>query len=149
MTQAQDREQIFTFLNQHNLGVLSTVNSKGTPDAAPVYYVIEGEEFLFVCPEKTQKSINIDFQDEVVLTITDETKSETVQVRGKASKEKESLPKTLLSLSGRLNAGLEFITDLPLLHHKDQEKIVVRIHPQSMRLRRYRDDGMEEKTLSF
>ena len=64
------QQYIQKFLKENKLAVLSTVNTKGDVHAAPIYYVQNDEnEFMFITPDETEKSKNIDVQKNVVLTI--------------------------------------------------------------------------------
>lgn len=131
------------------LGVLSTVDTEGLPHASPIYYVVDEQfNFFFVTGSKTQKNINIEVQDEAVLTITDKEKNETVQIRGHARVEESLLQSVLGQLASRLNHDLEFMSTLPLLRHKQQSKIVIAIKPYEIRFRKYYDDRLEEETLT-
>ncbi len=150
MNQEINKAYIKNFLKNNRLAILSTVDEKGLPHAAPIYYISdEALNFFFVTPIETQKSINIDFQNEVVLTITDEQKKETVEVKGKSKKDKTLLGGIIEKLAKKLNENSKFNTNLPLLSHKNQERTVVIINPYEIRMRKYYEDRLEEKTLKL
>lgn len=148
--QPLNKQYILSFLKNKRLATLSTVNKEGLPNAAPIYFIVDDKfNFFFVTPIKTQKNINLEFQNNAVLTITDEEKKETVQVRGKAFRKDELLIETLAKLADKLNHKLEFTISLPLLKHKNQSKTVIKIEPEEIRMRRYSEKKLEEKIIKI
>lgn len=148
MAQNIDKKALLRFIEKNNWGVLSTVNTDGLPDAAPMYYLADQQfNCSFVVPVNSKKSKNIDHQNEVVLTVTNEERRETLQIRGKVEKKEELLIEKLKELAGRLNVNGKFVSDLPLLQHKGQEKTVLVLTPTMVRMRRYFSDRMEEEVL--
>lgn len=140
---------IYEFLKRNALAVLSTVDEKGHPHAAPIYYFMdEGFNFFFVTPTKTQKYVNIKEKKEAVLTITDEETKETVGIRGHAQAE-DGLKQVLTQLAKKLNGEANFVTTLPLLKFKEQTLTAVKVQPSEIRFRKYTAKELEEKVLTF
>lgn len=145
-----DENYIQDFLERNKIAILSTVNERGLPDAAPIFYVNDKHFHLFFAtPVHTKKYNNLLHQNQVVLTITDELKTETLQIRGKAQMKRSYLPEMLKQLAQKLDSEDEFLTTLPILKHKGQEKVVIEVKPMMLRMRRYNQEKMEEKELIF
>ncbi|MBP9798322.1 pyridoxamine 5'-phosphate oxidase family protein [Candidatus Woesebacteria bacterium] len=145
-----DESYILTFLQEHKMAILSTVNESNFPDAAPIYYTVRYDfEMSFVTPEKTTKGQNIARQNHVVLTVTDEKKGETVQIRGIATASTEGLKEMYEHLGKRMNYSTSFIESLPALKHKDKVMEVVTVVPYEVRIRVYGVGIFSEKTLTF
>lgn len=150
MSNTLGKEYVKNFLEKNILAIASTVDSDGLPHAAPVYFIFDKEfNFYFVTPEKTQKNENIKNQNEIILTITDVKKKETIQIRGKAHNDADMLDKIFEKLSVRLNQGQDFITKLPLFTFKKQQKTVVVIKPYDIRFRKFLDDKFIEETINI
>lgn len=150
MKKADQKKAVQTFLEENKLAILSTVDQEGRPHAAPIYYVLgENFEVFFITPLETQKNINLDHQNEVVLTITNEKNWQTLQLRGQAERRDDITAEILNKLTSRLNMDMEFITSLPLMKHKSQFKTAIRIKPAYIRLRSYEDDGLKEAVIEF
>lgn len=93
--------------------------------------------------------MNIKNQPEVVLTVTNESKKETFQLRGKAKEEKKLLSDILLHLTEKLNNDKNFTSTLPALNYKNQDKTVIKIKPYQIRMRKYNDNELEEKVIEI
>ncbi len=142
------KEYISQFLQENHLGVLSTVNSSGLPDAAPIYFITHaGYQLIFITPLGSRKHINIIDKNDVLVTIVNTNRTETVQVRGKAVETKELVVDTLGKLARALNYGADFLTNLPLLKYEKQEKTAFKIVPSEVRIRRYTEHAFIEKIL--
>ena len=138
-------ESLVQFLADTKLAVLSTVTENGLPHAASIYFVFdENNDFHFVTPEKTRKSLSIDANNEVALTITDEESNQTVQVKGRAQKDTSLNANVVTLLAEKLNKEERVVKTLPLLKFKDQKKISVTIKPYEILMRRYTNEGMDE-----
>lgn len=147
-----EKDYIHDFLDREKFGVLSTSDGERI-DAAPIYFVVEGESFniLFCTPSKTQKFKNVQKKKEVVLTVTDQGHHETSQIRGEVEVigTVTDRPDFLKELAAKLNDHMNFETILPLLSYHGQEKMIVRIRPQYIAMRRYDEKGLHEKTITF
>lgn len=144
------KEEIQEFLDENRLAILSTVNEEGLPDAAPIYYYPTNNfEVLFVTPNKTKKFKNIIQNNHIILTIVKESTREIVQIKGIASEEpKIEIEEMISKLADRVNTDSDFITVLPLLSYKKQEKKIMKITPVSIRMRRFTEKGIEEKEVN-
>lgn len=150
MSQNINREDVRTFLKSNVVATLSTVDDLGLPCAAAIYYLVDDDfTFWFVAPEKTQKIRNILKQNQVALTVTDEKTSTTAQVKGRAYQSDVSLHDIMTRFATQLNDDFEFVLNLPILQHKKQEKIVMRIQPGAIRLREYHGSELVEQRIVF
>lgn len=146
MDQVVDEAYIKRFLQTNLLGVLSTVSADGLPHAAPIYFVSSFTyELYFITARGTQKCKNIEYKNDVVLTVVDDSRTETIQVRGKAVEAPDMIDNTLRQLAEKLHYGSGFLDKLPVLKYKDQDKVVMRILPSEIRLRRYTEYAFVEK----
>lgn len=88
MSCVSDRE---TFLQQANVAVLATVDSKGRPHAAPVWYLYEGGVFLISTGRGSRKHRNVEANPNVTLVI-----------------DKRELPYLAVMAHGRVEVGAGF-----------------------------------------
>lgn len=149
MNASIDKKDILTFLKRHTTAVFSTVNKEGRPDAAPLYFVVNDDfDLFFITSDKTQKYLNISFQNETVLTVTDEQTLETVQIRGKAQENQKLLSEIVTLLAEKLTDKLDFPIIFPMLKHEGQ-RVVIQVKPYEIRWRKYTDDGLSEKKITL
>lgn len=81
-------EKSATFLKEHDLGVLSTVDAAGMASGAAMYYLCDRHNDIFVLTKSdTHKIHNIFTHHQVALTVFDPTTVQTVQLRGWAAVE--------------------------------------------------------------
>lgn len=145
-----DEQDIYSFLNQHNVAVISTVGQDGLPNAAPIYFVVDDNfNIFFITPIKTQKNADLNLRNDVVLTVVDEKKRATVQIRGKASEHKELLLEVLQKLSKKIEDDSYAVRTLPFFQHKNNNKTAIMVKPCSVRMRKYMEENMEEKLVAF
>lgn len=138
------------FLKNHNTAVISTVNSKGTPDGATIYYTSKKNfEIYFVTPNNSQKAKNIKFNKEVVLTISDEDQKATMQLRGKAYQTKNLSTFLIFEIAEKLSRRSNEIKILPFLKHTNEDKIAVKVKPNEICLRQYDENGLAEKLIKL
>lgn len=81
-------KQILAELHSFNqpLGVISTVNDKGNPESASIYYVYDDAlNFYFITRKESRKYRNIEKNKNVAFVITIEHPLNTIQLEGKAS----------------------------------------------------------------
>ena len=76
-----------SFLQTHNVGVLSTIDRGGSPHGATVYYVIDQENVYFLTKSETTKAKNILAHPQVALTIFEEYTLQSLQICGLAEAE--------------------------------------------------------------
>lgn len=78
-------QDVFDFLNQQMLCVVSTIGRDGGPNAATVTFSETPElEIIISTNKSTHKAKNIATDERVAVTITDEATKRTVQLEGKA-----------------------------------------------------------------
>jgi PPOX class probable F420-dependent enzyme len=90
------------FLQESNVAVLATVDRKGRPHAAPIWYLYEDGEFLMSTGRGSQKQRNIEAHAEVTLVI-----------------DRRSLPYYYLTARGRAEIG-------PALSRQERARIASR-----------------------
>lgn len=75
--------ETYTFLDGHELGVLSTATSQAVPVGAAIYYVVdEALNFYFLTHVTSQKYKNIHENPKAALTVVDNYAQTTVQATG-------------------------------------------------------------------
>ncbi len=62
-------ENLEAFLNEPNVAVLTTVDRKGRPHGAPVWYLYDDGEFIVSTSQSSQKGRNIEANPEICLVI--------------------------------------------------------------------------------
>jgi nitroimidazol reductase NimA-like FMN-containing flavoprotein (pyridoxamine 5'-phosphate oxidase superfamily) len=147
------KKHILDFLGQEKVGVLSTVRENGFPDAAVIYYYLDkNNEISFLSRSNSRKLLNLDHQKQVLLTVLRVATKEVVQVRGVAEIQPSTAPEVaenLVHLIKVLENDDEAETVLPLLKHKTGDIMVVKIHPEELRWRKYSTIGLEEEKVSL
>lgn len=81
------RTELSQFLKDQPLCTVATINPEGVPNAATVAFseTVKGD-FIIGTDTKSRKSVNIDTNPNVAMTITDVDKRYTVQLEGLAHK---------------------------------------------------------------
>ncbi len=80
------KEKVYEFLREHAVAVLSTVSHDGTPSASPIYFVADKQlNFYFMTKSDTEKSKNIENNNNVAITVIDSTIPMVVQAKGLVS----------------------------------------------------------------
>jgi len=82
------KDTVFEILQSltNTLGVISTVNASGGPEAASVYYLCDDKGTIFFITRKnSRKYKNIEHNPKVAFVITNEHPSKTIQYEGIAS----------------------------------------------------------------
>lgn len=86
-TEPNPHKKVHTFLHQHPMGVLSTVDGDGKPWGSAIYYVADADfNFYFVTRVETFKFGNVEARPFAALTIADPDNQTTVQVAGEITK---------------------------------------------------------------
>lgn len=71
------------FLRSHDVAVLSTINEDDEIDAATIYYIVDRDNRIyFITKSSTAKAHNLYVHGYVALTIFDEEKMSTAQIKG-------------------------------------------------------------------
>lgn len=79
------RTQIVNFLKNHDLAVISTINSENKPEAATIGYFIDDDLSLYlITREDSRKAENIAGNPNVALVIGTTAGPNTVQIEGSA-----------------------------------------------------------------
>lgn len=140
-------EDALSFFKEQKLGVFSSIDAEGNPHGAAVYYVVGDDgSFYFISPAETQKSLNIEKENKVAFTVTNEKKMMTGQLKGIATKEEDLVLEILEKLAKKLSDKTpEMMGRLPLFDFKNQGKTVVRIRPEEMIVREFTEALVEEK----
>lgn len=78
-------QDVYDFLNQQMLCVVSTIGGDGWPNAAAVAFSETSElELIISTNRSTHKAKNIATDERIAVTVTDETTRRTVQLEGRA-----------------------------------------------------------------
>lgn len=79
----ESREHLLDFLSKHGVGVLATSSKEGKPYAATVYLTYDQQfNIYFVTKKGTQKSRNLQSNNQAAIAIYDATTQTTVQAEG-------------------------------------------------------------------
>lgn len=145
-------QHVADFLKKEYLGTVSTVNVEGKPNAATIYFLTD-EDFniFFLTKKNSHKCKNIETQNEVVLTITDPGKKETLSIHGKASIEPNNskmIKKMTTFLSGMFNQGEKFDIVLPILEYAGIVA-TIRIEPYEFSMSSYSQSGLSQKVVTI
>lgn len=90
ITNINSKEKVYTFLQSHALGVLSTISSDNTPYASPIYFIIDEKlNFYFLTKSDTTKALNIKNNKNVALTVIHPSQPITVQATGSVEEVQE------------------------------------------------------------
>jgi PPOX class probable F420-dependent enzyme len=120
-----DRE---AFLQQANIAVLSTVDAKGRPHAAPVWYFYEDGVFTISTDRSSRKHKNIEANANVALTIDKrDLPYFAVMVHGRAELGPMFSPEERLRLAIRYlgeERGRRYVE-----HTKSEDSITIRLRP--------------------
>lgn len=147
------REYLLGFLKQENLATLSTITSDNNPDAATIYYMIKDNfNIYFLTRNETGKYKNIQKHQEVVLTITNEQKLETVKIRGKAQPVTDN-PTIITDIITTLAHSERFVADLdqllPIIKRDAGEFVVLKVEPYKIRMSKYDLEFLQEELFYF
>ncbi len=75
-------QDALAFLNEHETGVISSIERTGTVSGAVIYYTMHNERPYFMTKVGTRKASNILGNRNIALTVFDENKLQTVQLQG-------------------------------------------------------------------
>lgn len=78
-----------SFLQSHDIGVISTLDRNGTINSAVVYYTLLNNRPYFITKTATKKMTNLLGDQHIALTVYDEAAQQTVQMQGIAKIESE------------------------------------------------------------
>lgn len=79
----ESREHLEEFLRTHNVGVLATSSKEGKPYAATIYYTYDKQFNLYFATKKdTQKSRDLQSNNQAAIAIYDAETQTTVQAQG-------------------------------------------------------------------
>lgn len=82
------------FLQEHDLGVFSTVDKEGAVHGAVIYYVVDEDGIVhLVTKSQTRKALDILSHTQVALTVYDAGKMQTLQLQGRATVETDDAKK--------------------------------------------------------
>jgi len=141
-----DQEKVFSFLDTHNVCVVSTVRKPNEVDAAPVYFVRVDNDLYFLTKKLTQKYKNMELYKNVVLTIIDEENIQVASIKGEVSfnDNHELVNEMIHKFTIKLNGKYLLHQVLPALKHKG-EMTVAKVVVKSVLLRTYIDNGFPEE----
>lgn len=152
-TQKITKDYLLKFLKDHDLAALSTVTADNKPDAATIHYVVKDNfDIFFLTKPQTGKYQNILKNNEVVLTITNAQKLETVKIKGKAFTLEED-PRAIIEVITSLSHSQNFAGDLdkllPIIKRDGGRIFAIKIEPYEIRLSRYSQGILDEELFYF
>lgn len=129
-------EATLDFMNQHDLGTLSTVDYYGNAHGASVHYLVSPNQEIHIISRTSSKKVqNIFTHRQVALTITDESTLQSLQLRCEAEVESDQYVKSkALSILTRPRPYGEKMQSPPVTAIHSGEYIVLRLHPYSAKL---------------
>jgi general stress protein 26 len=127
------------FLESHDVAVLSTQNKWGGLFGAPVYYIVQPKEKVYILTRsETAKAKNILSNPGVALTVFDADPARTLQIQGLAKIETDQTTKTEvfneLTKKRPYTNGLQYP---PVTHLNKGSYMVILIIPTSAIYRPY------------
>lgn len=124
-------ENLEAFLNEPNVAVLTTVDRKGRPHGAPIWYLYEGGEFIVTTDRGSQKARNIEGNPEICLVIDTRTVPYfAAMVHGRAETGAKLSNADRLRLAVRYlgeERGKAYVTRVP-----DADGITIRLRPRKI-----------------
>jgi nitroimidazol reductase NimA-like FMN-containing flavoprotein (pyridoxamine 5'-phosphate oxidase superfamily) len=79
--QDQKSGDVIEFLERHDSGVLSTVDSERGVTAAPMYYSVQGESLFIITKNSTRKARNMTSHPNVAFTVYDPATLQVAQIQ--------------------------------------------------------------------
>lgn len=124
-------EEALAFLQNHELGILSSIERTGSISGAAIYYTMYGNRPYFMTKTGTHKASNIMGDQHIALTVVDERKLQTAQIQGIVEVETDKLMK--IEVSDRLIRARRYEKgdSLPPIMKLDGEFVIFRIRPTS------------------
>ena len=130
-----ETEELQQFTAKRLLGVLSTVNRDGSPQATPIWYLYDGEHFKITSHGGRVKVRNIRREPRVTLIVTDTSGyGKYLMVRGTAEIVEEGGEEFTHTMARRYkgeDAGRASAEELiEYAHSLGQPRVTIRITPQ-------------------
>lgn len=129
-----------SFLAEHELATLSTIDRNGNVDGAAVYYTTLDDDLIYIVTKGgTQKMHNIFSHPQVALTIYDEPNLQTLQLQGIAEVETDKEVKKQVFnklVKERDYKGEKRLPPVTQIH--EESFLIVRITPTAEKFRNYK-----------
>lgn len=131
------------FLDEHKVGVLSTVTEDGKPWGSTIYYVVSDSNLnvYFLTHASSNKYRNLVANSAVALTVFDDYQQTTVQIAGTIDEleigEEHDIVFRKIS---HLHPPGQFAWNPPVSKIHDGEVVLLKITPKAMRLSSYKAD---------
>lgn len=141
----QAQEKIVSFIQEHPLVVVGTVNANGWPYGAAVYVGVDaGLNLYFLTKSETDKSKNILENNHVSITVADEASQTTLKLRGEAGRlaTPEEHEQALSALGAVKRGDGDWLPPLPKIHAGYY--LVYKITTQYANLSVYENSNLEE-----
>jgi general stress protein 26 len=136
VTIKHDQAEAYTFLKDHKVGVLATVDPNGEPHAAAIYYFIN-EDFTisFVTKAGTKKADNLQHNNHAVLVVYEAGSQTTVQVTGEVTEITDLLQVNEI-FTQAIYASIETAKSSvpPLAKIKEGDYVGFRLAPKQVRM---------------
>lgn len=119
MAKVHSKESVYSYLQSHAVGVLSTISAENLPDASPIYFVTDNElNFFFLTKSHLKKSLDIDNNNHAALTVVDAASLITIQATGTVKEvENPEMYEKLAEVNAQEKGGLHWPPPLHKLHH--------------------------------
>lgn len=134
--------ETYEFLNEHKLGVLSTVGEQGEPWGAAVYYVVTNElEIYFLTHATSKKYKNLAQKAAAALTVVDDYKQTTVQMSGTIDElEMGEEHDMAFQKLAQVRPPGQFAWAPPVSKIHDGSVVLLKLTPTTMRYSRFKSD---------
>ena len=145
MGKLHSKESVYSFLQSHAVGVLSTVSSEGLPDASPIYFVTDTDlNFFFLTKSQLKKSQDINSHNHAALTIVDSSSLITIQTTGTIKEiENPLMYEKIAEANAQEKGGLQWPPPLHKLHHSG-DLLMYQLTPNWLRVADFSES--EDKT---
>ena len=130
-----DPQQLLEITKPPLLGILSTVNPSGTPQATPIWYLYDGEHFKVTCHSGRIKARNIRGNPKVSLVVVDTAGyGEPLIVTGTARLVQEGADELTYTMSRRYQEEPKATKGAKELisyaHSIGQKRVIIEITPE-------------------
>jgi nitroimidazol reductase NimA-like FMN-containing flavoprotein (pyridoxamine 5'-phosphate oxidase superfamily) len=141
------KEKVYTFLESHAVGVLSTVSADNKPHASPIYFVADNDlNFFFLTKSDTKKSQDIEKNNNVALTIVNPSLPLTIQVAGAVEETNNpEMYAKIAETNAAEKGGLHWPPPIHKLQHSG-DLIMYKLTPNWLRVADFSDSEDMTKT---
>lgn len=134
------KHETYTFLQEHQLGVISTISSDNKPWGAAIYYVVDEDlNIFFLTHTSSKKYQNMLHTLSVAFTVADDYKQTTVQMAGtikelEVGEEHDAAYQKLAHV--RPPGQFAWVPPVSKMH--DGDRVLLKLIPEKVRLSRFK-----------